>query len=839
MTSRTLGLVFAFVAALCCGTTLTKAASSQADFFERQVRPILANNCYRCHSSTSPRLRGGLSLESREAALRGGKDGPVIVPGNPEQSLLIKAVRYVDKDLQMPPRRQLPPAAVAVLEQWIRTGAFWPGASVKLASTPTALPAFYDKVRQEHWAWQPVKTVRPPDVKDAAWPTSDIDRFILADLESHDLHPVGPADKYSLIRRVTFDLTGLPPTPQEIDAFVRDSSANAYETLVDRLLASPAFGERWGRHWLDVARYADSTGSSRNFPFEFAWRYRNYVIDSFNADKPYNRFIAEQIAGDLLPSSSVRQRDEQKIATGFLALGIKDLNEKDQTKFLMDNVDEQIDVTSKAILGLTISCARCHDHKFDPIPQSDYYKLAGIFRSTQILCGLQARQGGGNQNSSPALLLQLSATPSRLETPEQKASREAQIKQLTQQLDEAQTQLQRIQERGQAFARQSFGSQDPTQQNQALLVRRRRLVQLRQEINRTRAELSSLQAGQELAIGVRDAMPGDSPIYNHGDPDDPGPQVRRGMISLCRSVYATPISPAHSGRLELARWLVSADNPLTTRVVVNRIWHYLFGQGIVRTVDNFGSTGEAPSNPQLLDYLARRFVQQGWSVKKMVRELVLTRTYQLAATCDPSNAAIDPGDRYLWRMAPRRLEAEEIRDAVLAAAGTLDSNRPAGSPVLTLPSGEIRGFDANQLLKINYLPSRSVYLPVLRGLVPDVLEHFDFASPEMVVGDREITTVAPQALFMMNDPFILEQSRMMAERLLTDRDMEEPARIALAYRLAVGRPASDAEVRRGRQYLTREGAGSVATMNPQKTRIDVWAGFCQALMASAEFRYLD
>ncbi|MBC7818912.1 MAG: DUF1549 domain-containing protein, partial [Planctomycetaceae bacterium] len=366
--------------------------AAAVEFFEKKIRPLFADNCFNCHS-TNTNSRGGLRVDDRNGLITGGDHGAAIVPGDPERSLLIKAVRQTDNKLKMPPMKQLSEQQIADLTKWIQDGAVWPKVEFTL---PIGDPSpEYERLRNEHWAWQPFGDVKAPAVRVADWARDDIDRFIQAELEEKGLTPVGDAGKVALIRRVTFDVTGLPPTLDEIASFVKDDSTTAFEAVVDRLLASAAFGERWGRHWLDVARYGESTGSARNLPYPHAWRYRDYVIDAFNNDKPYDQFIREQIAGDLLPANSDSQRDEQLIATGFLALGVKDVNQRYKVRFVMDNVDEQIDTVSRAVLGLTASCARCHDHKFDPIPQTDYYALAGIFRSTDLCAGVRNKMGGG------------------------------------------------------------------------------------------------------------------------------------------------------------------------------------------------------------------------------------------------------------------------------------------------------------------------------------------------------------------------------------------------------------------------------------------------------------
>ena len=815
------------------------AADSQRDkldFFEK-IRPVLTTTCFKCHSSASPKLKGGLNLESRQGLLKGGETGPSIVPGHPEKSLLMEAVRYTRDDLQMPPKEKLSDAAIADFAKWIEMGAPFPGGKITLPARQQNPADNYEKLRKQHWAWQPLKTVAVPKVNDANWPTSDIDRFVLARIEKENLHPVGPADKYTLVRRVTFDLTGLPPTPDQVQAFVSDESPDAYAKLVDRLLSSPAFGEFWGRHWLDVARYAESTGSSRNFPFEYAWRYRDYVIDSFNKDKPYNVFLVEQLAGDLLGWRTPQQHDEQMVATGFLAVGIKDLNERDSVKYQMDNVDEQIDTTSRAMLGITVGCARCHDHKFDPIPQADYYKWAGIFRSTDILCGLHPRRGPGRDLSDTSLLARLDPVPGAPGAKRQAVAPDPQqIQLIAQELQQAQMQLQRIETVLQRFER---GGPRRVSVTTADDGDRKRLRRLRKLVEEKREEVAGLQsdldaakrgvpAGELFAVGVRDSLRiGNSPIYAHGEIDSPGLEVPRGTVSLCNFVRFDPVPVNRSGRLELARWIASPQNPLTTRVVVNRVWEHLFGEGIVRTVDNFGTTGEAPTHPELLDYLAARFIHNGWSFKKTIREIVLSKTYQLAGTYDPSDAAIDPGDKLLWRMQPRRLEAEEIRDAILAAAGTLDLKRPEGSPVMSFPPIELRRFGPGQL-GINQMTCRSVYLPILRSEMPQVLDVFDVADPDTVTGQREVTTVAPQALFLMNNPLVIQQSRSFARRLTSDANLSDDVRADMAYRLALGRPPTAQERKRAVNY--------VQSFTP---RGEGWPSFCQALFASAEFRYVN
>jgi cytochrome c553 len=833
------------------------------EFFEKKVRPVLSQNCYKCHSASSQNLKGNLRLDSREALLSGGDSGPAVVPGDTQHSLLISAIRHATDELQMPPKAKLDDSAIADLTQWVKMGVPWPQEeAAPVAKARTDRKVDYDQLRRDHWAWQPIKPVTVPQPADAAWAKSDVDRFVLARLEASGLKPAAPAEKTALIRRVTFDLVGLPPTVQEIDAFLNDRSPDALSTVVDRLLASPQFGEKWGRHWLDVARYAESTGMSRNFPYPQAWRYRDYVIDSFNADRPYDRFITEQVAGDLLPYASPEQHNRQLIATGLLAVGPKDLNERDRAKFVMDNVDEQIDVVGRAVLGTTISCARCHDHKFDPIPTEEYYSLAGIFRSTAILTGFQNKLGGANA-FDPKLVVALDGAAGR---PPEEAVREHErnVRMLKQRIERVRAEVVALGAtpgRPNRFLEKVKANIAPARDEQA--DNRKFVVRQRQrQLAQLEAELRGMEAagpgGGPTAVGVRDVnRPADCRVHDRGETDKLGPEVPRGFISLVRLPEAPKVNPSQSGRLELAQWLTSKNNPLTARVMANRVWAHLFGQGLVRTVDNFGTTGEKPSHPELLDYLAAQFTREGWSVKKLVRSLVLSRTYQLSATYDAANAEADPSDRLLWRMAPRRLEAEALRDAMLAVGGNLGLARPVGSPVMNLPYVEVRNVNNNPAKDRPNRPRppgvvstdtncRSVYLPVMRGLVPPALDVFDFAEPSLSTGSRDVTTVATQALYLMNNPFVMEQSRRLADRLLAENGLDDAARVGLAYRTTLARTPTDVERKQAAEYLAAYSKG-VSDAQPGKNkrnagadgRAEAWASLCQVLLASAEFRYVN
>jgi cytochrome c553 len=797
--------------------------AARIEFFEKKVRPVLVSNCYTCHSADT-NSKGGLRVDDRNGLIHGGGRGPAVEPGHPEKSLLIQAVRHTHAKVKMPPEKHLGDAEIADLERWIKDGAVWP--KVELPSSLGKQKEKYAKLKKEHWAWQPLRESPPPPVRDQAWPCADLDRFVLARLEQKDLQPAKTADRATLIRRVTFDLTGLPPTPDAIDSFINDAAPDAFAKVVDRLLASPAYGERWGRHWLDVARYAESTGPSRNIPYPHAWRYRDYVIDAFNRDKPYDQFIREQIAGDLLPAASPAHRDEQQIATGFLALGNHDVNQRFKVRFVMDNVDEQIDTVTRSVLALTASCARCHDHKFDPIPTTDYYALAGIFRSTELCAGIRNKMGGGGLDYyDTAMLLRLGQGGA---FDPQMAEKTAQAKAA---FEKARAEFQAIFDRPEGKAKGPDGR--PKQQ-----LARQKMEKLQQEW----VALTDPAVQGPVALGVRDAKTvADTEIRVRGQAEQLGPVVPRGFLSLLDVPKAPKINANQSGRLELAQWLTSDKNPLTPRVMVNRVWKHLFRQGLVGTVDNFGVTGEAPSHPELLDYLATRFVADGWSIKRLVRTIVLSRTYQLSAETSPANIAVDPGNRLLWRHSPRRLEAEEIRDAMLAVAGRLDPARPMGSlakdfKVIELsdssPQAKKLGEEAAKSVH------RSVYLPLLRGLTPRALEVFDFAEQGFVTGSRDSTTVAPQALYLLNDPFVRQQATGLADRLMRD-NVSDVVRISVAYRLTLGRAATAKEIERATSYLVDYAAALADSGAASRAGEAAWASFCQALLASAEFRYLQ
>jgi hypothetical protein len=778
----------------------------QEQFFEAKIRPVLATHCGKCHASTAEKLRGGLRLDSREGLRLGGDSGPAIVPGRPDESLLVRAIRYGDEDLRMPPKGKLPDAVVADVEAWIRMGAPDPrtGPAPSTAGRP---PADLAKARA-FWSFRPPKKSAPPSVKRTDWPRGNIDRFLLAAIEVRGLAPVADADRPRLLRRLTIDLIGLPPTPEELDAFLVDDSPDAFANVVDRLLASPRFGERWARHWLDVARYAESSGKT-NFSYPQAWRYRDWAIASFNADKPYDRFVREQIAGDLLPAADDRERADQIIASGFLALGSKAHDAENRGQFVLDVIDEQIEATTRAFLGLTVACARCHDHKMDPIPQRDYYALAGIFRSTQTCSGTLAGVFP-NFNASPLIELPTgadvrSAVPAL--TPEQRAAMEQRLPALVRERD--------------AIPPGEANRDRLRRANSMIATLRHRLL-----IDRPGG------TPRAFAMGVRERDEVvDSPLYIRGELDQPGEVVPRGLLRvLCDDLSA--MIPSGSGRRELTDWLASPSNPLTARVVVNRVWLHLFGRGLVPTPDNFGAAGARPTHPELLDSLAVEFMQDGWSIKGLIRRIVLSRAYGLDSAQDPRNFEADPDNALVWRMSKLRLEAEAVRDALLLVGGRLANGPPVGSPVARLGEGlalfvRVEGVDATDT-------HRSVYLPVVRDRVPESLALFDFADPSLVTGERATTNGPAQALYFLNAPLVIRQAEALADRV---RAMEgdEAHRVDRAYRIALARWPTPAERDRALAFL-REFAAGAGGNEPGR---EAWSAFCQALLAGAEFRYRD
>jgi cytochrome c553 len=883
-------------------------------FFETKVRPVLAEKCVSCHGDK--KQKGGLRLDTRAGALAGGDGGPVAVAGKPADSPLVKAIRY-GGDIKMPPDGKLPDAEVAALERWVALGMPWPDGKPAAATGKRAGPA------KELWSLRPVVDPPVPRVLDAEYSVrNDIDRFILARLLDRGLKPAPPADRRTLIRRVTFDLTGLPPTPEEVEAFVADPSPDAYPRLIDRLLASPAYGERWGRHWLDLARYCDSfdariTGTSDMDCLD-AWRYRDWVVRAFNADLPYDRFVRMQIAGDVLPLPE-KDRPDGVVATGFLALGNWGGGDADKEKLLTDIVDDQVDVVGRSILGLTLACARCHDHKFDPVGTKDYYALAGVFFSTHILPNVGPKTNGppmlriplgpppppttkavtlakrthavagqpgltawqapagnpsctANGTGAEAVFSTIRMPPKTVAVHPGPGSDVAAVwtapaageVRLSGKLadfdpncgDGVGWELRHVPAKGELKTIASGvienGKSGSVGDRTATVAAgdRLELVVKRQagyECDTTGIEFrvaagdkswefaadwladppaGAAKAGpwsvEEVVVqappgptanGAREGgVPGsphegthDVKVHIRGRYDRLGDLVPRGFPAAVKVANPPTISTG-SGRKELADWLTRPDHPLTARVIVNRVWQFHLGEGIVRTPSNFGALGEPPTHPELLDHLAAKFVRDGWSLKKLHRYVMMSATYCQSAT--PLSAlrtphSLDPDNKLWGRFPRRRLEAEAIRDALLAASGELD--RAAGGPA-------VRDFSS---------PRRTVYLMTIRSDRTGFGPLFDAADPTAPVDKRTVSTVAPQALFLMNHPFVQARAKGFAARVMA-RDGTAAEKLDFAHRVALGRPPTAAE---------RElGLGVVGEGTPE-----AWRGWCHLLFQANEF----
>ncbi|MES2790788.1 MAG: DUF1553 domain-containing protein [Planctomycetota bacterium] len=943
-----------------------RLTAEQSDFFEKKIRPVLVKYCYECHSQeaqTSNQLKAGLLLDSREGLLAGGDSGPALESDQPADSLLLDALRY--ETFKMPPKGKLPADVIANFEAWVKMGAPDP----RSGQAPVKPQGIDLQAGRQHWSYQPLRTPQIPTVKNGNWPEGNIDRFILAGLEAKGLQPVADADRVTLIRRVYFDLIGLPPAPETIDAFVADSRPEAYALLVEQLMSSPQFGERWGRHWLDVARYAESL-TLRGFIMPEAWRYRDYVIEHFNTDRPFDQFLREQVAGDLLPAATSDEKARQSIGTAFLVMGNTNLEEQDKTQLRMDVVDEQLDAITKGFLAQTVTCARCHDHKFDPIPTRDYYALAGILRNAKTL---------EHANVSKWLELPLPVEPELenklrqhetvvAEMQQQVKAAQSLAKSLTAAasgkvsvnidvvaakdlpgivVDDAQAKKvgdwklsqsvrpyigagylhdldgekgtktltfqpdlpksglyevrlaytaggnramdapvtvfsadgektvlinqqlpppidgrfvslgqHRFEQTGQGFVivanegtkghvvadAVQFLPADPgdlaaasvsptADKNDPKLEAAQRASQQQvAEVKRLEKELQKLKAQgpqRPLFMSVQEeAKLEDCAIHIRGTVHNLGAIAPRGFLSVVSQGTTAAIPNNQSGRRELGDWLASADNPLPPRVMANRIWHWLLGSGLVRTVDNFGTTGEAPSHPELLDYLATRFVSEGWSAKSLIRQIVLSRTYQLSSVASPELAKADPENRLLGHAYRRRQEAECLLDAILTTSGTLDLQ--AGGSTIKPGTNADYGYQSA-------LTRRAVYWPVLRNSLPELFEVFDFPDPSMVFGRRNSSTVAPQALFLMNSPFVQEQARLAAVRLLRDVPDNETGRVDLVFRRLLGRFPTATERTTALKYVETD--ASAADFKQQQTQR--WSQLVQALFASVDFRYVD
>jgi hypothetical protein len=773
-------------------------------FFEAKIRPVLVKHCYECHSAESGKSKGGLMLDTKHGIREGGETGPAVVPGDVAKSLLLTAIKHSDPDLEMPPKEpQLPKAVIADFETWIKAGADDPRESAAMAAERPPVDVAAGK---QFWSYK--KPVMPKQA------SGGIDGFIREKLAAAGLKPAPPAEPRVLMRRLHFDLVGLPPSDM--------SDPSDYEHQVDELLQSPRFGERWGRHWLDVVRYAESNGRESNLTFPHAWRFRNYGIDAVNTDVPYDRFITEQIAGDLLPAKDAAERARLLTATGFLAMGPKGLNEQNKAQFAADMADEQLDTVTRAVTASSIACARCHDHKTEPFSMEDYYGLAGIFKSTQTFYGNWI----DSENNNHGHLIRLPELPGQAIVG--KSLPEARVKQLKADLaklnadDKAQNEY---------IAKAQAENRDISGEFNKLLGNALRIIWTRGGVEGALEAVDDKGRALPLCMGVKDAKRiTDSALYERGEIAHPGKAVPRGFPRVMDLKISMP--KEQSGRLELAKWLTSRDNPLTARVMVNRVWRHLFGAGLVRTVDNFGFSGERPSHPELLDYLAIKFMDGGWSVKKLIKEIVMSETYRKTSfptrseTELENSVYVDPDNRLLSHTNKRRLDAEVIRDSMLAVSGLLDTSRRPGSLVAELDGQSVSliGFNTKLPPDLDGSHRRSIYLPVVRDHLPDVLEQFDVANPNLVTGDRDVTNVPLQGLYLLNGPFVQEMAVALAKRI-----QSAPNQIELAFQLCFNRTPDAQEVALAEKFLRTNSADESKLL----------AAFCQSLLASAEFRFAD
>lgn len=885
---------------------LVAAASAQTspeEYFEKNVRPVLANRCQGCHNPKA--LQAGLDLTTAAGFRKGADTGPVVVAGDVEKSRILQVTSYLER-LKMPPTGKLPDQELAVLRTWVERGAVWPSSDGDSTLATRPAQKGYSRAQKEFWSFRPVTRPPLPTVRDMAWVRSPIDRFILAKLEAQQLTPAPAADKRTLLHRVTLDLTGLPPTAAEADAFVADSSPDAYAKVIDRLLASPRYGEKWGRHWMDVARYADSTGADEDYRYPHAWRYRDYVINAFNADLPYDQFVREQIAGDLLPPPAGQQVNTAGIiATGFLALGPKLVAEQDKVKMFYDIVDEQIDVTGKAILGLTISCSRCHDHKFDPVSIKDYYSLASIFASTKQLAQIEgtvsklyyaplvAKPIAAEYEAHQALVAAKQADINAVIAAEGRRYRDLHAPRLAEYMlaarkvyaegadasaMAAQSGLDtKLLQRWAAYLKPSkerrahlerfYDSPASAAQYQAEFLaevarrnaepKRKFLAgdnrfytevalgkgpltlpaekpeafyseTARQQIAALKADLEAIKAKAPpeppFACAVAEDQPVEQRVFLRGNPESKGEPVAKRFPLILAGDVQPPITQG-SGRLELANWLASPANPLTARVMVNRIWQGHFGQGLVRTPNNFGFAGERPSHRELLDWLAAEFVEQGWSIKRMHRLLLLSNTYQQSVLASPATREKDADNRLLSRFPMRRKTVEEIRDSLLQLDGSLDLTM-GGS----LQSGEGTDnefSDSRKSIDPDVSTRRTVYLPIRRSNLSSLFNLFDFGDGTTSTEMRSETNVAPQALYMMNGKFVAARAANLAAQIgKTSAGLDE--RIRQAWRAVLGRDPDAGQLQDGRAYLAAFPGGADLA----------WASYCRTLIASNDFLYV-
>ncbi len=772
---------------------------SPREFFLSKVKPVLDSNCMGCHGDAA---RAGLRLDSRESLLKGGKSGPAIIPGDPEHSLLMQAVRQDHDNLKMPPAGRIPDDAIASLGKWVKDGAVWPETSA------AATPAYVLRPDQKaFWSFQPLHKTTPPPADRPEWNRTPVDQFIYAKLKEKSLQPGKKADKATLLRRATFDLTGLPATREEIAAFIADNSPKAFENRIDKMLASQQYGERWGRHWLDVVRYADTAGDAADFPVPEMYKYRNYVINAFRNDKPYDQFLREQIAGDLLPYKDDDQRWEQIVATGYITVsrrvGVSPKGDRHVT------LEDTIGNFGQTMLGLSVGCARCHDHKFDPIPTADYYALYGIFDSTTYPFS------GEEHNPYRGDFVYRVGKDKAAE--------------ILKPFDEAFAPWKKLE-------RQKFNEYQEFQDKKVLTPGRSREV-VWKELTEVRENLKPVAEAYpplETAWAVSEGKPHDVKIQIYGEPKNTGALVRRGF-PLILGGMKVPESETGSGRKELAEWLTDPANPLPARVMVNRIWHYHFGKGIVATTSDFGVRGSAPTHPELLDYLAARFIEDGWSVKKLHKLILLSEAYQLASADIPANSATDPQNSYLWRQNRQRLDAEQISDSIRLISGTLDLSMGGRQP---FPNDRTYFYRQHEPFTGNFdNPRRAVYGMQQRIQKNPYLDLFDGPDGNLPMSERRSTTTSLQALYLMNSEFLEKQSDLIAAKALA-AESAAPARVRWAYETIFGKTPNPAELRQSQEFLAtlRKEYTAQGAQNPER---QTWKSYIHSMLASNPFLFVD
>jgi len=904
------------------------------EFFEKKIRPVLSQYCYSCHSQSAKRSLGNFTLDTKQGMMHGGSGGVDLMPGDPDHSRIIEAIRYTQPGLQMPPKGKMPDATIADLTAWVKMGAPWPKERV-VAVAPSPASLLAEKRKREHWAWKPVRTVALPNVKRAAWARNPIDRFILAGLEARNLKPNTYADRRTLIRRATFDLIGLPPTPAEVNAFLADKSPNAWEKVVDRLLASPHYGERWGRYWLDIARYGEDQAHSfepRLYPQGF--RYRDWVANALNTDMPYDHFVRAQIAADLIDGPNAKQ---DLPALGFFATGPVYYGDNK----MFDQYDDRIDTLSRGFLGLTVACARCHDHKFDPISQKDYYGLAGIFASTAYIevpytaptAGVQTAANApvanrqeminakeaevnkfideqltdlrnrylpqtsryvvaawklqNHRKTNSKLTAEQFANTEKLDTlvlerwvkylnsakdhpfladwhkiveaqdaHTDLATSDAILPQVSRAADALQSSLQDIARRYKDKNAQPALTKPETAAAEELVGGEGVLTFPRDQFDKLlvgdpkvhyatiKGQLDRMKMGPFIHALTEGQKVGNIPVLLRGNPEAPGEEAPRKFLSILAGDNA-PVVTKGSGRLELANAIADKNNPLTARVMINRIWQHHFGVGLVRTASNFGLLGEPPTHPELLDYLAKQFMDQGWSMKAMHRQIMLSATYQMSSGRNAHNDEIDPDNRYVWRASRRRLEIEAWRDSMLAVTDKLDLT--VGGPSVSLSAPDNR--------------RRTFYAAISRHDLDPMLRLFDFPDPNATTDARMATTVPLQQLFVLNSEFMIQEAKALSARLHTNPAETDVDRIKEAYMLVNSRPPSDAEIALGLAFLqgprsavapdTGGGLPSGTAPNapvpaaakpatpPAAALLTRWEEYSQALLSANEFLYVD